>query len=182
MLQLWQWRNPRRHWLLKAPSHLNYLPTLFRVFPDARVVMTHRDPRKAQASVANLAGTFYWMRSDKPMDVNAFEGLLSPVHMAARLDRVIDWEEEGTIPKAQCFNSLYADLIAEPLEALRKLYRQMNMPLDAETEAKMIGYLAGKPKGKFGTHRYENNVGSDELEQRKLFQRYQVFFNVPDER
>lgn len=47
MLQLWQWRNPRRHWLLKAPSHLNYLPVLFKVFPDAQVVFTHRDPLKA---------------------------------------------------------------------------------------------------------------------------------------
>lgn len=114
MLQLWQWRNPRRHWLLKAPSHLNYLPTLFKVFPDARVLLTHRDPLKAQASVTNLAGTFYWMRSDKPLDVTSFESLLSPEHMAARLERVIDWLEDGTIPRAQCANSRYADLIDAP--------------------------------------------------------------------
>lgn len=181
MLQLWQWRNPRRHWLLKAPSHLNYLPTLFKVFPDAQVLLTHRDPLKAQASVTDLAGTFYWMRSDKPLDVAAFEGLLSPEHMAARLERLIDWLEHGTIPRQQCTSSLYADLIDNPLAALRKVYRQLDLPLDAEAEAHMARYLEGKPQGKFGAHRYD--VGEDDAvrQKRKYFRRYQSYFNVPDE-
>lgn len=181
MLQLWQWRNPRRHWLLKAPSHLNYLPTLFKVFPDARVLLTHRDPLKAQASVTNLAGTFYWMRSDKPLDVTSFESLLSPEHMAARLERVIDWLEDGTIPRAQCANSRYADLIDAPLAALRKVYRQIDLPLDVEVEAHMARYLEGKPQGKFGAHQYD--VGEDDAAHRKrqCFRRYQRYFDVPDE-
>ena len=181
MLQLWQWRNPRRHWLLKAPSHLNYLPTLFKVFPDARVLLTHRDPLKAQASVTNLAGTFYWMRSDKPLDVTSFESLLSAEHMAARLERVIDWLEDGTIPRAQCANSRYADLIDDPLAALRKVYRQIDLPLDVEVEAHMARYLEGKPQGKFGAHQYD--VGEDDAahQKRQCFRRYQRYFDVPDE-
>ncbi len=181
LLQLWQWRNPRRHWLLKAPSHLNYLPTLFKVFPDAHVLLTHRDPLKAQASVTNLAGTFYWMRSDKPLDVAAFEGLLSPEHMAVRLERVIGWLEDGTIPRQQCANSRYADLIEDPLAALRRVYRQIDLPLDAEVEAHMADYLAAKPQGKFGAHQYD--VGEDDtvFHKRKCFSRYQTYFDVPNE-
>ncbi|HQR04904.1 MAG: sulfotransferase [Proteobacteria bacterium] len=181
LLQLWQWRNPRQHWLLKAPSHLNYLPTLFKVFPDARVLLTHRDPLQAQASVTNLAGTFYWMRSDKPLDVAAFEGLLSPQHMAARLERVIDWIEDGIIPRAQCASSRYADLIDDPLAALRKVYLQIGLPLDADVEARMASYLAGKPKGKFGAHAYSVGDAAQVARARTHFARYQRYFNVPDE-
>ena len=181
MLQLWQWRNPRKHWLLKAPSHLNYLPVLFKTFPDARVLFTHRDPLQAQASVTNLAGTFYWMRSDKPLDVAAFEGLLSPEHMAARLDRVIDWLESGVIPQAQCGSSLYADLIENPLEALQKVYRQLELPLGDEAEARMRRYLEGKPKGKFGRHQYGVGESEGVRRKREYFRRYQQYFGVPDE-
>ena len=35
---------PRTRWVQKAPSHLSRLPVLFETYPDARVVITHRDP------------------------------------------------------------------------------------------------------------------------------------------
>lgn len=182
LLQLWQWRNPRQHWLLKAPSHLNFLPILFKVFPDAQVLLTHRDPLQAQASVTNLAGTFYWMRSDKPLDVAAFEDLLSPEHMAARLERVIDWLEDGVIPREQCANSRYADLIDDPLTALQKVYRQIGLPLDAEVEARMARYLEAKPQGKYGAHQYQVDEGEAVRHRRERFRRYQTYFDVPNER
>lgn len=183
MLQLWQWKNPRKHWLLKAPSHLNYLPTLFKVFPDAQVLITHRDPLQAQASVTNLAGTFYWMRSDKPMDVSAFEDLMLPERMAMRLNRVIDWLDAGVIPADQCHNSLYADLMHAPLDTVASVYRQCGMPFSDDARQRIESYIAAKPKGKFGAHRYHSPVGTpEETRLRALFKRYQDYFNVPNER
>ena len=54
VLKLLQWREPSRPWRLKAPSHLLYLNALDRVFPDARFVMTHRDPGDVLLSVCNV--------------------------------------------------------------------------------------------------------------------------------
>jgi len=181
MLQLWQWRNPRRRWLLKAPSHLNYLPILFDVFPDARVLFTHRDPIRAQASVVDLAGTIFWMRSDKPMQVAAFEGLLSPEVMATRLDRIVDWLEGGAIPKPQCASSLYADLVAHPVEAVRRVYERCKLDFGPETERRVRAYLAHKPQGKFGHHEYALAESAEIRRRRALFRRYQTYFGVPDE-
>jgi len=181
MLQLWQWRNPRGRWLLKAPSHLNYLPTLFDVLPDARVLFTHRDPVRAQASLVDLTGTIFWMRSDKPMRVEAFEGLLSPEVMASRLDRIIDWLEGGAIPKAQCASSLYADLIAHPVEAVRRVYERCELEFGEATERRVRAYLARKPQGKFGRHDYDVAEADDVRRRRALFRRYQTYFGVPDE-
>lgn len=35
---------PRSHFLLKAPIHTLFIDSLIREFPDARVIVTHRDP------------------------------------------------------------------------------------------------------------------------------------------
>jgi hypothetical protein len=36
-------RGPNR-WVIKCPQHMEQLVTLFRVFPDATLAITHRDP------------------------------------------------------------------------------------------------------------------------------------------
>lgn len=181
ILKLLQWRNPRRHWLLKAPSHLGYLPTLFKVFPDARLVVTHRDPIKANASITNMLATLYWMRSEQPFDVMAFEALMTPEATAARLNQLVDWLDSGAIPSSQLFASRYADLIDAPEEAIAGLYDRMGMRLEPDAVAAMRSYIASKPKGKFGVHKYA--VGEDEevRRQRTLYSRYQERFAVPDE-
>jgi hypothetical protein len=154
---------------------------IFRVFPDARVLFTHRDPVVAQASVVDLMGTLFWIRSDKPMEVAAFAGMLSPETMAAGLERSIDWLEHGDIPKAQCFSSLYADLIQAPVEAVRAIYDKTGMVFTEQTAQRIRDYLAAKPQGKFGRHRYDVAEAEAAAARRKLFARYQSYFGVPNE-
>lgn len=181
MLKLLQWRNPRRHWLLKSPSHLGNLPVLFRTFPDARVVVTHRDPVVAQASVTNLLGTLYWMRSSKPFDARAFENLMTPESGAARLDGVIDLLESGAVPRAQIHNFRYVDLITDPLRAIGELYGELGLELTDAAATGMRDYLAHKPQGKFGKHRYSVGEQAENARKRAFFRRYQQYFDCPDE-
>jgi hypothetical protein len=54
VLKLLQWRLPARPWQLKAPTHLLYLDHLDHAFPDARFVMTHRDPTDVMLSVTGV--------------------------------------------------------------------------------------------------------------------------------
>lgn len=181
MLKLLQWRNRRRHWLLKAPSHLGNLPVLFRTFPDARVVITHRDPIVAQASVTNLLGTLYWMRSNQPFDASAFESLMTPEAGAARLNGVVDLLQTGAVPGEQIHNFLYAQLVEQPLQALQTLYQEMGLTLEPATLKAMQHYLQQKPQGKFGRHQYNVGEQRENARKRQLFQRYQDCFRVPDE-
>ena len=48
-LQLLQWRCPGDRWVLKSPSYLAKLPAFFAEYPDAYVVLTHRDPLQGVA-------------------------------------------------------------------------------------------------------------------------------------
>jgi len=181
MLKMLQWKNPRRHWLLKAPSHLGYLPVIFDVFPDARVVLTHRDPIKAFASNTDLLGTFYWMRSDKAFDASAFESLLTHEAVAARLNQVIDWTARKQIPAARLFNFKYATMIEQPLPSVRDLYRHAGLVLSDEAEQRMQSYIAHKPQGKFGKHHYELGEQQQIALARQHFQSYQDYYGVPNE-
>ena len=65
-LQTLQWvaERPTPRWVVKAPSHLSALPLLFSTYPDARVVMTHRDPLRVIGSLADLMATLHFMHSD----------------------------------------------------------------------------------------------------------------------
>lgn len=178
LLKLLQWKNPRQHWLLKAPPHLWHLEHLFATFPDAKVVMTHRDPMRCNASGASLVGTLRWMWSDKPFDPASFEKMLSPEATAAGLEHVISQLVAGDIPRRQIFDSHYADLMQQPLKALRALYQRMGLMLDAESAQRIRRFLENKPKGKFGAHQYQT---LDDPHARACYTRYQHFFGVADE-
>ncbi len=181
MLKVLQWQNPRRHWLLKAPSHLGNLPVLLRNFPDARVVISHRDPLVAQASVTSLLGTLYWMRSSQAFDASAFESLMTPEAGSARLNDVVELLESGAVQRDQVSHVLYSQLVQQPLETLQDLYRDMGLALDDSSRQAMQDYLANKPKGKFGKHSYQGDDEQQRNRKRALFQRYQQYFGVPNE-
>ena len=44
VLQVLQWYRPRERWVLKSPQHLEQIGPLMATFPDASIVVTHRDP------------------------------------------------------------------------------------------------------------------------------------------
>ena len=65
VLQILQRRFRNVHWVLKSPVHLSALPTLFAVYPDARLAITHRDPLTVLASLTSLVATLRWAHSDR---------------------------------------------------------------------------------------------------------------------
>ena len=179
LLQILQWKNPRQHWLLKAPAHQNYLDILLRVYPDARIIQTHRDPIKCMASATSLMGCLYYMRSDKAFDAGAFEDFMQGEATAQRLEQVMRQRENGVVPARNICDSRYQDLMQEPLGCVEHIYAHFDAPLTSTAKERMQAYLAAKPRGKFGAHRYE--VGDAERAERKLFQNYQRAYQVPDE-
>jgi len=67
----------------------------------------------------------------------------------------------------------------DPLDCVERIYRHFDWTLTAEARARMETYLAGKPRGRFGAHRY--SVGEEELAERRFFRRYQQAYDVPNE-
>lgn len=179
MLQILQWKNPRKRWLLKAPEHQVHLDTLLKVYPDARIVQTHRDPIKCMASTTSLMGTLYYMRSDQPFNAQLFDNIIMGDATAQRLEHVIEQREKGIVPAANIVDSRYQDLIDDPMSCIANIYAHFDMPLSEIASKRMQEYLRAKPQGKFGRHSYE--VDARKTRDRPLFKRYQNLYNVPDE-
>jgi hypothetical protein len=179
ILQILQWKNPRQRWLLKAPEHQVHLDTLLQVYPDARIVQTHRDPLKCMSSTTSLMGTLYHMRSDQAFNAQMFENIIMGDATAQRLERVIQQRESGLVPAANIADSRYQDLIDDPMSCIEQTYRYFGMALSDEARSRMLAYLQTKPKGKHGVHQYE--VHEERSKDRQLFRRYQELYNVSDE-
>jgi len=152
VFQLLHSQRPPRRWLLKSPPHLYRLDAIIRQFPDARFVMTHRDPAKLIASVASLHHSLHEARclpgtQDKVAIGKrhlAFwiEGLRRGLEARERIgeDRFIDVRND--------------DVVKEPVATFERVYDWLGIPLDAELGEKLRAYNSRNAPGKFGAHRY----------------------------
>jgi hypothetical protein len=179
-LQLLQWRHRGERWVLKAPSHLAHLPQLFATYPDARVVITHRDPLRVLGSLCNLMATLHWMRSD----VVNYDFICSSMAFGfARLvKRVMKQRDGGQLPNDQIYDVRYGDLIQDPIGTVRRLYDHWGVALTNGAEDAMHNYLAAKPKGRRGLHEYSfADTGLDLASERAKYAEYQERYRVPSE-
>ncbi len=180
LLKILQWKNPRQRWLLKAPEHQVHLDTLLQVYPDARIVQTHRDPIVCMASTTSLMGTLYYMRSDQSFNAQLFDNIIMGEATAQRLEHVIEQRKKGIVPAANITDSRYQDLMDDPVGCISRIYAHFGMPLSDTARERMQAYLRAKPKGKFGAHRYA--VDDTRSRERPMFSRYQTLYGVPSER
>ncbi|MEM9729626.1 MAG: sulfotransferase [Myxococcota bacterium] len=179
MLQVMQHQRPGQRWVLKGPTHQDRLEVLFEVFPDAKVVQLHRDPRKMIPSSFSLLGTLRWMRSDQ-VDLSALAFV--PVTMKTTLERVITQRENADIPGDQIYDLLYADLVNDPAAAVRRAYAHHGLDFGAGQGGRIVAYLKAKPKGKHGSHRYTlEEFGLDSEQLGEMFRDYQTHYGVPEE-
>lgn len=180
VLQVLQRHSGPCRWVLKSPVHLHSLPTLFRVYPDARVAVTHRDPLTMLASLTSLIATLRWAHSDA---VDHAE--IADAHARryrASLDRLVRWTDAEALPPAQLHHSRYADFLEEPLAVLAALYARFGRPFSDETRARVREALAARPQGEHGEHAYAvEDLGIDRAPLREHFRGYQQRFGVPDE-
>jgi Sulfotransferase family len=181
VLKLLQWRNPRTHWILKDPMHLDRMPEMLEVYPDARFVWPHRDPTRALASAVSLLGTVQWGRTDHPFQFGAFDYVTNPDLSAGRFNAVIDQIDAGAIPKDRLYHVFYADLIEDPIAAISAMYGAFGLELTEAGRAGMQDYVDTHPRGARPVHKV--NLGGDEMNSRDriAFARYQEYFAIPFE-
>ena len=180
VLQVLQRRTGPARWVLKSPVHLHSLPTLFGVYPDARVAVTHRDPLTMLASLTSLIATLRWAHSDA-VDYRAIAESHARRYRAS-LDRLVQWTDAERLPPAQLHHSRYEDFLEDPLAVLAALYARFGRPFTDETQARVREALAARPQGEHGEHDYSfDDLGLDRAALREQFRGYQTRFGVPDE-
>jgi Ni/Co efflux regulator RcnB len=140
-----------RRWVLKNPSHLFALDALLRVYPDALVIQTHRDPRTAIASVCSLAAqaSAGW----SPAFTGEVIGRGQLELWARGLERFT--AERTRHDPAQFFDVDYAEFTADPVHAVEAVYAHFGLALSGTARAAMLALRAHSAPAAVGpAHRY----------------------------
>lgn len=165
-------------WNLKMPSHALALETLLKVYPDARLVWTHRDPLTATGSFcsiialghANFAGRVdaEWIAQNCTIQAEAHANRAMDARARIGHDRITD--------------VYYADLLRDPIAVMRKLYQALGDDFTPEAEAAMQAWLDENPQGKFGKHEYKlAQYGLEKETLEPVFERYLSEYDIERE-
>jgi len=159
-------------WVIKCPQHMEQLVPLFRVFPDATVAITHRDPIASIQSA--LVGVCYISRISRKI-IRADEIAKYWVDRYERLLRACV-RDRDLVPDDQVIDVTFDRLVAEPMNTVEAIYQRAGLPLTAEVRGVMSQFLAKNPRGKHGQIVY--NLRRDfRLEPDDVRQRFQFYFD-----
>jgi hypothetical protein len=169
VLKLLQWGEPTRPWRLKTPTHLLFLPYLDRAFPDARFVMTHRDPTDVLLSVADVYADIAGVFTDH-LD-RRYLGQLNLEHWSVGMDRALKFRDAGA--DSRFYDIDFRAMQAEPIDEVRGLYAWLGEPVTEEFEAGMRRWWTDNAENREPTTHPDPAVfGLDPEQVRPLFLRY----------
>lgn len=180
-VQLVGMNDPDKRWLLKNPGHIENLDLLFAVFPDARVIQTHRDPAKAVPSLVSLLMNLNAIMEDDRIHQRAANLLQRDVAKWAGALRKAD-AVRARYP-GQVLDVVHADFHARPMETVEGIYSFIGMDIPDETRAALARRIEEKPELQHGAHRYAiADYGMSEEEARAPFGDYVERFGLLEKR
>jgi hypothetical protein len=151
VLQILQWYRPRERWVLKSPQHLEQIGPLLATFPDATIVVTHRDPvAVVQSTITMLTyGARTTYRTVRPEWYRDYWtdriGLLLDASLRDRHllsgDRTVD--------------VLFDEYMADEMGTVERVCEAAGIELTDRARTEIEGYRATHPRGREGRVVYD---------------------------
>ena len=146
-------KEPDKRWLLKNPGHVDQLDEVFAVFPEAKVVVTHRDPAKAVPSLVSLMIRNYPTIVEGPVELHAkLMGLRETEKWARAANRAAKVAAERP---GQVLDVLQSDLHKNAMGLVERIYAFAGLELKPDVRAAMAVRADAKPELALGEHRYD---------------------------
>ena len=165
-------RSPDRTWLLKNPSHTFGMEPLLSTFPDARIVVLHRNPVETIASGASLTyrNADFWEKEE-----------VGPIRLDVYSRAVKRMAAARAHHPGHCLDIGYKDLVSDPLGTVVAIYAHYGLSMSEETSRAMAAWLADNPQGKHGKHSYSSGeFGITDEDVRAAFAEYIAQYNLCD--
>jgi len=174
-LKLLQWQDvqagkPRKRWVTKCPQHLEQLPVLKRVFPDATVAITYRDPVEViQSAITMIA---YGERMSYP-EIDT-QGLLD--YWTDRVEHLLRAcvRDRHIWPEAQSVDVPFEEFMKDDMAVVRQVRAKAGLPETSQADREVAEFIAAHPRGKHGqiVYNLERDFGIKPAELRKRFDFY----------
>ncbi len=181
LLQFLQWQKRLRgvtgeRWILKSPHHIHYTDVLLAVFPDARIVQTHRDPVYVIPSWVSLNYSLWQQGSDSADPLEA--GRHWNEKMATGMQRCMRVRDAG---HAQRFLDLdYREIAERPLAAVERVYDFIGWEFTREAREATQAWLRENGREKRPPHNYTLEMfGLSEAGLREKYREYIERFIEP---
>lgn len=172
MLKLMHWQRSGEAWVLKTPHHMEHIDTILNVFPDIRIVQTHREPEQSIASFFSMVAHARGILSDH---VDAMEVGQHWLRKSLRLMRRSIEARKSQEP-AIFIDILYEDLIRNPIGTLRHLYVKSDLTFDVSVENHAKNIAKKETKDRYGKHVYrlgDFGIDKNRLNDQCAFYRYE---------
>jgi hypothetical protein len=175
ILKVLQWQRGGERWVLKSPQHLEQFGPLMTVFPDATVVVTHRDPVSITASLATMVS--YTARLNQRR--------VDPVAIGRYwADRLVDMlgscaRDRDILPAERSIDIRFHEFMADDVATVARIYELADQPMTAEARMAMMAFMAEHPRGRHGAVAYDlAQFGLDRAERRRALAFYVERFGV----
>jgi hypothetical protein len=173
ILKYLQWQEPARRgrkWVLKSPSNLPYAEVAANAFPEALLIMTHRDPVQTVPSYVSMQAALYKLSSSLiDQEVGAFW-----------FPRLVDWMRRFEAARARIGEDRFIDIdyravTREPLAQAERVLARMGVPVDDKVEAALAEFMAGNTREQRPMHDYSlARFGLDEAAILREFAEYRA--------
>jgi hypothetical protein len=179
VVKLLQSRRPPDLWLFKAPHHNFHLDAIVSAYPDARFVVTHRDPVKAVPSWASIVAAILppsaGERDRRRLGREAAE------HLRVGVERAI--AARARLGEERFLDVHHRELVADPFATLRRIYAFLGLELRPAVEQSIRHWHQANRTGAHGTHRYTaEQFGLSDAQLRADFEFYTRHFDIDLER
>jgi NAD(P)-dependent dehydrogenase (short-subunit alcohol dehydrogenase family) len=150
LLQLLHWQRAGEHWILKTPHHMEHLDALLEVFPEAKVVQTHRDPHKTMASFCSMVAHGRGVFSDHVDPDEVGRHWLRKVGRMLERSMAVRDASEGD----RFLDVAYADLVANPTSEVARIREFAGLDFRPETRDALASALSRNVRNRYGKHIY----------------------------
>src|SRR5210317_155136 len=151
MLQYLQWQNPgreKKRWVLKSPHHLGFIDKLLDVFPDSKVIQTHRDPIKTVPSFCSMCANLF-----EPL-TNSYDKNEIGHHWAHKLAKVLNHcMEVSNANEGNFLNLEFKKMIVDPILEMNEVYNFIGEDFTDQAENAMLAWKE-ENQHEMGAHQY----------------------------
>ncbi|HWI58447.1 MAG TPA: sulfotransferase [Bacillota bacterium] len=176
-LQYLQRGAPAQRWILKSPDHVYGLEEIFAVFPDACIIQTHRNPLEVLTSSIHLTDVLQrlYARPGDRDEIRRHEVRL----LAEAMESFIRFRDRHPELADRFIDVRYADLVAEPLAVVRRIYQRLDQPLTQVAAERIAHLVASRSRYRRRHASSLAELGVDLAAEGRRFHRYCFRFGIP---
>ena len=178
VLKVVQWQRAqhgiaRKRWVLKCPQHLEQLMVLRNTFPDATIIITHRDPVSViQSTITMLA---YGQRLNRKRVL--MQALLD--YWSARIEHLLRAcvRDRKMIADDASIDVPFGVFMKDDMAMIRRIYVKAGLTMTTAAEQQLLIFIQDHPRGKHGQVQYQlqRDFG---ITPNKLRKRFQFYFDA----